>query len=185
MPAAFTPWIRGPVVVGGHPVRVLPEVVRREVQDRDAVGSNEDPMLAHVLAVENDLVPIDAADGDVALGRGDDVPAGYVPPRARSCRPARLGDRLLERRHVLGDADLGCGRARSRRGSGGNASRGASRLRRRGEARASAAPSRASRGASASLERGRGAEPAAVRPLALPDVLARLRVLSATGFAYG
>ena len=140
-------------------------------------------MLAYVLAVENDLVPIDAADGDVALGRGDDVPAGYVPAASTIVSPGAARAIACWSVGTSSGTRIWLRTRPSRRGSGGNEReerRGYGDAAKHGLARR---PRWASRAHQHPLERGRGAEPAAVRPLALP--CAWLRVRSATGFAYG
>jgi hypothetical protein len=94
--------------VGANPVEgVLEEVVRGHVEDRDAVRAHDDPVLAPVRPVEDDLVPVRAPDRDVALRRPHDLSAGVGPAgkHDRVTRPCPR-DRRLQRRHVLQHPDL-------------------------------------------------------------------------------
>jgi hypothetical protein len=80
--------------------------VRRQVEDRHAVGVDDDARSSRVLAVENDGVAIDASDRDVVLVARDDVPA-RVGTAVDEDRVAGIGarDGFGDRRGVLGDAD--------------------------------------------------------------------------------
>jgi hypothetical protein len=79
--------------------------VRRQVEDRDAVGMDDDARPARVLTVEDDRVSINALDRDVVLVARDDVPAG-IRAAVDEDRVPGIGarDRLGEGR-VLRDAD--------------------------------------------------------------------------------
>jgi hypothetical protein len=97
---------------------VLAEVVRGQVEDRDAVRAHDDPVLPLIRTVEDHLAAIDAPDRDVVLLLRDDV-AARVRAFSEQNRVARCGagDRELERRHVLrhayrrGGAVRTCGRS--------------------------------------------------------------------------
>ena len=114
--------VRRAVAVGADEIeRVAAEVVRRQVQDRDPVGPHQDPVLALVFSVQDDAVPVGAADRDVVLRRGDDVAAGIGAGREQD-RVARLRprDRELQRAGVLGNADLDRRRGGARAAGEGN-----------------------------------------------------------------
>ena len=84
--------------------------MRRHVEDRDAVCVHDDPVHPRVLAVEDDLVPVDSPDRDVALLGWHDVPT-RVRAGSEHDRVARLRafDRELEGRCIIGHTDFGGG----------------------------------------------------------------------------
>ena len=99
--------VGGAKPIGVDPVkRVDDEVVRRQVEDRDAVGVDRDPVPPDVAAVEDDARAVDAADRQIVLGRRNDD-AAEIRPAVDEDRVARIGprDRLRDRRLVLRDAD--------------------------------------------------------------------------------
>ena len=91
-------------VVAGEEHAVRGVVPHGEVLDRDVVGEDLDAVLALELAVDDDLVAVEAADGQ-ALGLDGD--ALVVHPRRDEHEVALLGgvDRGLDGRLVLGDGD--------------------------------------------------------------------------------
>jgi hypothetical protein len=99
--------VRRSETIGVFPAEpVHGEVVRRQVQDRDAVGTDDDACPAYVLAVENDRVSVDASDRDAVLVVRHDV-AALIGAAVDDDRVARIGarDRRANRQDVLRDAN--------------------------------------------------------------------------------
>ena len=159
--------------------------MRRHVEDRDAVGVHDDPVLPPVGTVEDDVAPVDALDRDVRAS-----PAARRSRRdmclwrGRSCRQAAhaRSRAAASRRHSARESPMADapGLARFAAGASANVTpaSAATRITRRAR-RLTCSRGRLGREPGSDehpLQCGRGSIPAPVRCLALPERLPRLHV---------